>query len=98
MASERSRQRRLGWIPRLLRTVLALIGVVIPQHCAAAERTLEYQVKAAFLLNFTKFIDWPPTAFADPQSPLAICILGADPFGRVLDAIAQGETANGRNV
>lgn len=66
--------------------------------CAAGqapEKALEYQVKAAFLLNFTKFIDWPPTS-GDAASPIAICILGKDPFGRALDEIVQGEALNGR--
>lgn len=55
-------------------------------------------MKAAFLLNFTKFIDWPPTAFSDANSPLAICVLGKDPFGRGLDEIVQGETVNNRRL
>jgi len=61
----------------------------------APEQFLEYQVKAAFLLNFTKFIDWPPGPGA-PDSPIGICILGKDPFGRALDDVVQGETINGR--
>ncbi len=59
---------------------------------------VEYQVKAAFLLNFTKFIDWPAASFANPDSPITICILGKDPFGPVLDEIVQGETVNARKV
>ncbi len=59
---------------------------------------MEYQVKAAFLLNFTKFIDWPAASFANPDSPITICILGKDPFGPVLDEIVQGETVNSRKV
>jgi len=58
----------------------------------------EYQVKAAFLLNFTKFIDWRPSAFESAESPLSICILGADPFGGVIDRLVEGETAAGRRV
>lgn len=64
----------------------------------AAEQSLEYQVKAAFLLNFTKFIDWPAGAFADADSPLAICVVGKDPFRRVLDDIVQGEVVSGRKL
>ncbi len=59
---------------------------------------MEYGVKAAFLLNFTKFIEWPPTAFAQPGAPFTICVLGEDPFGRMLDNIVAGETANGRRL
>jgi len=58
----------------------------------------EYQVKAAFLLNFTKFIEWPANAFADSGSPFSICILGRDPFGRALDDFAEGEAVSDRKL
>jgi hypothetical protein len=65
----------------------------------AAESVLpEYQVKAAYVLNFTKFVEWSPAAFASPESPLTICILGEDPFGRVLDQLVEGERVNGRRL
>lgn len=63
-----------------------------------ADDPREYQVKAAFLLNFTKFIEWPPAAFEQPDSPISICILGDDPFRSSLDAIVSGEVVNGRKV
>jgi len=62
---------------------------------AAFGQALEYDVKAAFLLNFTKFIEWPPSAFPGSSAPFAICILGKDPFGGALDAVVAGETVNG---
>jgi len=80
--------------------ICILLGLaLIPQsRTLAADETLEYQVKAAFLLNFTKFIDWPAAAFAQPDSPISICILGGDPFGSALDQITAGEVVNGRNI
>jgi hypothetical protein len=69
-----------------------------PQSSRAAEEPLEYKVKAAFLLNFTKFVDWPAAAFAEPDSPFLICILGEDPFGQTLDQLVAGEVVNGRKV
>ncbi len=65
---------------------------------AAEEPISEYQVKAAFLLNFTRFVDWPAAAFAQPDSPLAICVLGDDPFGGLLQQVVEGESVRGRNV
>jgi len=50
-----------------------------------------YEVKTAFLFNFVKFIDWPPSSFASPQSPFTICVLGQDPFGQMLDDTFQGK-------
>jgi hypothetical protein len=83
---------------RLLLHAAIALALLPPFVCRAADESLEYQVKAAFLLNFTKFIDWPPTAFADANSPVAICILGDDPFGGTLNQIVAGEVVNNRKV
>jgi hypothetical protein len=53
-------------------------------------------VKAAFLFNFAKFIEWPASSFATPQSPFAICVLGQDPFGNILDATLLGKAIGDR--
>jgi hypothetical protein len=58
----------------------------------------EYRIKAAYLLNFTKFVEWPSSAFPDPASPFSICLFGRDPFGRALDDVAGGETVDGHNL
>jgi hypothetical protein len=58
----------------------------------------EYDVKAAFLFNFAKFVEWPSQAFADPSALLVIGVLGDDPFGDVLPQIARGQTAQGRRI
>ena len=60
--------------------------------------SLEYQVKAAYLLNFTRYVEWPSEAFEAPGSPVMICVLGRDPFGSVLDATVLGRTTQGRSV
>ncbi|MGD0404707.1 MAG: YfiR family protein [Candidatus Acidiferrales bacterium] len=51
----------------------------------------EYELKAAFLFNFAKFVDWPKNAFAGPESPFLVCILGIDPFGSALDNALRGK-------
>jgi hypothetical protein len=56
----------------------------------------EYQVKAAFLYNFTKFTNWPPGAFSSPSAPIVIGILGEDPFGQVMDDVVRGEVVGNR--
>jgi hypothetical protein len=58
----------------------------------------EYSVKAAFLLNFARFVEWPSAAFSDPQDPMTICVLGDDPFGTVLDQTVAGEQVRNRPV
>jgi hypothetical protein len=56
----------------------------------------EYQVKAAFLYNFSKFVEWPPDAFQNEKTPITLCIFGDDPFGSVLDEIVRGKVINNR--
>jgi len=66
---------------------------VVPSYTAS----LEYDVKAAFLFNFTKFVQWP-AAFASAEAPFTICIVGEDPFGRTLDDLVQGESVSGHRI
>jgi hypothetical protein len=96
--SYRARRRRC--VDRLFVIVALLLVFGLSQRlawCEAVER-LEYQVKAAFLMNFTKFIQWPLSAFTDAGAPLSICILGDDPFGSTVDQLVEGETADGRKL
>ena len=55
----------------------------------------EYQVKAVFLYNFAKFVEWPP---ADQQGPVKIGVLGDDPFGDYLDDVIHKKTVRGRPI
>jgi hypothetical protein len=82
---------------------LGLAGLVSsqvsrPSVSGGSGTSLEYQVKAAYLLNFTRYVEWPAQAFAAPDSPVTICVLGIDPFGNVLDATTRGRTTQGRTV
>ena len=54
----------------------------------------EYSIKAAFLLNFARFIEWPRGSFAGEDAPLVVAILGEDPFGEVMDRTLQAKTVN----
>jgi len=58
----------------------------------------EYQLKAAFLYNFAKFVQWPDKSFSDTTSPFVIAVLGRSPFGDELEKAVQGRTANGRAI
>ncbi len=57
----------------------------------------EYLIKAGFLYNFAKFVEWPDDAFADSSVPLTLCIIGKDPFGASLRSV-EGETFMGRKL
>ncbi len=54
----------------------------------------DYQVKAVYLYNFTKFTDWPTNTFASADAPIVIGIVGDDPFGNTLDVLIKGEIVN----
>lgn len=73
---------------------LVVLRCIAPQG-ARAEQVDEYQVKAAFLLNFAKFVAWP-----DPGAgrPVVIGIAGDDPFGDRIDQIVKGKAVNGRSI
>jgi len=56
----------------------------------------EYLIKAGFIYNFAKLVEWPTASFAQPDSPIVIGILGEDPFGATLDRIVADKKINGR--
>jgi hypothetical protein len=74
--------------------ILGLLGTL--STAAQAQSSNEYQVKAAFLYNFAKFVDWPSDAFGGGNGALVIGVVGDDPFGGALDSAINGKTVNGR--
>jgi hypothetical protein len=94
------RANRFPSIRQLARLPLVISGLC---GCAAdatnaADASTEYQVKAAFLLNFIRFVSPPAGEFAGPGATLNICVMGDDPFGPVLDQIVEGESVDGRKI
>lgn len=85
-----------AWAPALALGLLAVFGMSAAAQASAPSR--EYQVKAVFLFNFAQFVDWPPAVFTEESAPLAICVLGDDPFGSYLDDIVRGEQVNSRRL
>jgi hypothetical protein len=86
----------------VFRSVSALIGLAFGFVGAATgdpgRNDLEYKVKAAYLLNFTRYVEWPSTAFPTADAPLVICVAGDDPFGSILDKIIDSRKSNGRSI
>ncbi len=81
---------------RLLAALAACIIATSGSRAVAQDTSAsEYRVKAAFLYNFAKFVEWPVGA---PSGPIKIGILGKDPFGSTLDNTVKGKTANGRTL
>ncbi|MBE0604367.1 MAG: YfiR family protein, partial [Deltaproteobacteria bacterium] len=83
---------------RLFVAAVLLFGAVLPRPALAEQpATKEYEVKAAFLFNFTKFVTWSDTAPAEPAKPFVIAVIGDDPFGEALTVLEQ-KTAQGRTI
>jgi len=96
----RHQKRAAHCVVRLCALGLAVfltLAAAIPTW-AQASSSVEYQVKAAFLFNFAKFIEWPPSAFQNEKSPITVCVFGYDPFGSALDEIIQGKAINNRGL
>jgi hypothetical protein len=74
---------------------LVVLLVTLP-FSAETSKPAEYDVKAAYLFNFAKFVKWPGTAVSWHDFP--ICVLGANPFGPALNATVAGERADGKPV
>ena len=77
---------------------MALLLAMVPSF-AGAERpsSSEYEVKAAFIYNFAKFVEWPHADGA-PSRPFVVVVLGTDPFGPVLDDALRGKTVGGSEI
>lgn len=88
--------RRLLSAPKVLLAVV--LGGLVLMAQVGAQSPSEYQVKAAFLFNFTKFVAWPAAAFRSGDSPITVCLLGEDPFGNSLDQIVKGQVVGGRSL
>lgn len=75
--------------------LIALLALLSPVR---AEVPREYQIKAAFLYNFAKFVQWPASRFAGPESPLVIGVMRGNPFENELENAVSGRRINGRPV
>ena len=74
--------------------MLGLADLLVAQDSPVAA----IKVKAAYLFNFAKFVDWPKTVLPETNSPVVLCILGRDPFGRALEETIGNATAEARPI
>ena len=89
---------REGSFP-LWRTVATVVWVLLAASSVLGqEKPGEYQVKAAYLYNFGRFIQWPAKVTTASTGFFTICILGEDPFGPALDTTLAGETIGNQKV
>lgn len=81
--------------------IIFVVGVIaIKSHDQTGSSThpTEYQVKAAFLYNFAKFVEWPEDVLTDSNDPIVIGVFGNDPFGMDLDETIKGKTVKNREL
>jgi hypothetical protein len=71
--------------------------ILAPFHTRAEEPEFsEYDIKAGFMYNFPKFVEWPGDTFSDANKAITLCIVGTDPFGKALGAIDNKTVQNRR--
>ena len=80
--------------------VLLIFSIVTPgsKTLAQTKDPTEYEIKAAFLLNFAKFVEWPAEAFPSDVAPISLCVVHYDPFGSALDDTIRGKLINNRQL
>jgi hypothetical protein len=81
-----------GWIYKSIRAAVFAATLLASIGAGEGDATSnEYRLKAAFIYNFAQFTQWPDGAFAKPDAPLVIAILGKNPFGTMLDETVKGK-------
>ena len=86
----------LGRGSLVLIALLCSVPLATPALSAPPPQSLEYSVKANYLVRFAAFVEWPRRSFANARSPVVLCIVGRDPFAGALDRAARAQTAHGR--
>jgi hypothetical protein len=74
--------------------LLSVLAAALLAAGAAQAQVSDTAVKAAFIPKFARYVSWPATAAG--SGPLAICIIGEDPFGTALDQAASSQSVDGR--
>jgi hypothetical protein len=97
-ATARRRRRRWGDACCGLAVVLALLVGSSGAQADNDATLAEYRIKAAFLLKFVGFIDWPAATFDRADAPFVIGVIGGTPLGSELERIAGGRQVNGHPV
>ena len=78
---------------------LFLAGLLLPSLCVAQSRVAgEHELKAAFVFNFARFIEWPDSAFAADGQWFRICVAGSSQTVDLLDQVTADKTLAGRKV
>jgi YfiR/HmsC-like len=83
------------WLYRLGRALALSMLAALP---ATAQLVDEYQMKAAYVYNLAKFVEWPAAAFKTAGDPITICVLGQSPIVESLNAAVKEEMIDERKL
>ncbi|MFZ3209422.1 MAG: YfiR family protein [Geobacteraceae bacterium] len=81
----------------MILTATLLAGSTTLCRADLAQHLSEYQVKAAYMYNFTKYVDWPSHLFSSEKAPINVCIIGKNPFGQAIEALT-GKVVRNRGI
>jgi hypothetical protein len=90
--------KRRGLGPRLTAAAITWLLATLPSVQAQHSKPTEYEVKATYLYNFIRFVEWPEKVTQAQSGSFVICVLGKDPFGPALNAILADEATAGKTV
>jgi hypothetical protein len=91
-------RRRAGYCALQAALFFICVSLHVPIALAQQSAPTEYQVKAAYLYNFGKFVDWSATSVAAKNDAFQICVIGQDPFGPALEAALVKQSIDGKGV
>ena len=87
--------------PRLDRLLIAALLLLTPLRGAGGQQEYhagEYEIKAAYLLNFPNFVEWPGDSPSDSRVPIHVCLMGQDPLGTTLSRMMADHLSRGRAI
>src|SRR4051812_50039684 len=81
-----------------IRALMVCILLLVEVQPSPAQKISDYKVKAAYLYNFAKFVDWPPKQFPDAETPIRFCILNDHSFEIELNHLVKGKSIGGHRI
>ena len=82
--------------PAVIVAAWLILSAAVVNPASASDKLSEYQVKAAFLVNFARFVEWPPQSFGAANDPFVFGVYGKDLLGSALDQAVLGKPIDGR--
>jgi hypothetical protein len=87
-----------GLVCRLNPLAGIVVAMILSSACANGQAASDYQIKAAYLYNFAKFVEWPSQNFLQATTPLRFCIFDDRYFETELNRIVSGKVINARGI